>query len=157
MTLTKEPNGRFDNLLIDAFSSDSIPVHLMTKEAMALYLDKLTPNGVLTMHISNRHMELASVLASLARELNVHARVKHYQPPSASLNYDEPVPASVVVVARNADALLPLGSEAGWSPIEDRGTAVWTDDFSNIVTAIWRRYTVVFGSMWSNWKAKVGL
>ena len=157
MTLTKEPNGRFDNLLIDAFSSDSIPVHLMTKEAMALYLDKLTPNGVLTMHISNRHMELASVLASLARELNVHARVKQNQSRSASLNFDEPVPATVVVVARNADMLLPLGSAAGWTPIEDRGTAVWTDDFSNIVTAIWRHYTVVFGAMWSTWKAKVGL
>ena len=62
-------------IYVDAFSSDAIPVHLMTKEAMAIYLKKLAPGGVVIMHVSNRHLELASVVAGIAAgERHGHAR-----------------------------------------------------------------------------------
>lgn len=67
ITLGKEPNGQFDVVVLDAFSSDSIPAHLMTKEAMDLYFSKLKPGGALIFHISNRYMELASFLSASTR------------------------------------------------------------------------------------------
>jgi hypothetical protein len=157
LTLAKEPRGLFDNLLVDAFSSDSIPVHLLTREAIALYMDRLTIDGLLTIHISNRHMELASVIGALSRDLGLVARVKHYSPPDGGWDFDQAVSTSVVVIARRAEPLARLGAAESWEPLADIGTPVWTDDFSNIVTAIWRRYSVIFRHMWLGWMAKIGL
>jgi spermidine synthase len=64
LSLAEEPDQNFDVLVVDAFSSDAIPVHLLTREALALYVRKLRPDGVIVMHISNRFMELASVVAA---------------------------------------------------------------------------------------------
>ena len=61
LTLTKEPAARFDYLVIDAFSSDAVPVHLLTREALLLYFDKMQQNGLLALHISNRHLDLVGV------------------------------------------------------------------------------------------------
>jgi hypothetical protein len=156
LTLAREPHHAFDNLLVDAFSSDSIPVHLMTKEALALYVDRLAPGGILTMHISNRHMELASVVASLARELGLVAKVKNYHPPDGVWDFDRAVSTSVVVLARDVAHLGGLDAPAGWTSIPDRKTPVWTDDFSNIVTALWRHYSALLAHRWQGWMEKSG-
>jgi hypothetical protein len=140
LTLAKEPANRFDNLVIDAFSSDSIPVHLLTREALELYVSRLAPGGILTLHISNRHLELESVVASLAKVIQLPLRVKHHSPGVAK-TYDDPVGSVVVALAREEASLAPLDAVPGWRLAFDRGTRPWTDDFSNIVTAIWRRYT----------------
>lgn len=66
LTIADAPDGTYDFIVIDAFSSDAIPIHLMTKEAMEIYKRKLAPKGILVMHISNRHLELASVVAGVA-------------------------------------------------------------------------------------------
>src|SRR5262249_48013338 len=66
LTLADAPDGAYDVIVIDAFTSDAIPIHLMTREAMAVYLKKLAPNGMVLVHVSNRHMELASVVAGIA-------------------------------------------------------------------------------------------
>ncbi len=139
LTMAKEPKTAFDNLLIDAFSSDSIPVHLLTREAMALYLEKLAPGGLLALHISNRHLELESVVAALARDLSIHARIKNLTGGKGS-SYDDPVGSVVVTLAREEASLAPLDKMEGWRPLTDRKVVPWTDDFSNIVTALWRRY-----------------
>ncbi|CAN1564389.1 hypothetical protein MCEMSEM23_02843 [Rhabdaerophilaceae bacterium] len=139
LTLAQQPEGYFDNLLIDAFSSDSIPVHLLTREALSLYMSRLVPAGILTLHISNRHLELESVVASLARELGLSARIKRQAPPSGQ-SFEDPVGSIVVALARHPETLATIDLVEGWRSLEDRRIQPWTDDFSNIVTAIWRRY-----------------
>ena len=66
LTLTREPDHSFDLIIVDAYTSDAIPIHLATREAMAIYKAKITPTGVVMMHISNRHLELASVITGIA-------------------------------------------------------------------------------------------
>ena len=66
ISLGRVPERTYDLLVLDAFSSDSIPIHLMTREALSLYLSRLAPDGVLVMHISNRHLRLAPIVARLA-------------------------------------------------------------------------------------------
>jgi hypothetical protein len=139
LTLAAEKPASFDNLLIDAFSSDAIPLHLMTREALALYLSKITENGILTMHISNRHLELQSVVAALARDAGVTALYKA-DPGEGKSTLDARIGSMVVAIAKNPEALKPLADVPGWRPITDRGIAPWTDDFSNIVGALWRNY-----------------
>ena len=67
LTLTEEPDGRFDLLIMEAYSSDAIPMHLLTREAVALYMDKLAEDGLLAMHISNRFLDLEPVVCSYRR------------------------------------------------------------------------------------------
>ena len=139
LTLAQEPKAAFDSLLIDAFSSDSIPSHLLTREALALYLDRLADNGVLTLHVSNRHLELESVVAALARDAGAVALYKA-DPGEGGTTLEARVPSKVVVMAKSAAPLEPFGALQGWRPIQDRKVAVWTDDFSNIVGALVRHY-----------------
>ncbi|MCZ8188074.1 MAG: fused MFS/spermidine synthase [Beijerinckiaceae bacterium] len=139
LTLVNEPKGSFDSLLIDAFSSDSIPTHLLTREALALYLDRLAEDGVLTLHISNRHLELESVVAALARDAGAVALYKA-DPGEGRPTLEARIPSMVVVMAKSATPLKPFEALDGWRPIRDRGVAVWTDDFSNIVGALIRHY-----------------
>ncbi len=79
LTLAASPE-RYDLIVLDAFSSDAIPVHLLTREAMAGYLARLAPGGALVMHISNRHMELGSVVAAVAAAEGLVAYLKEDQP-----------------------------------------------------------------------------
>ena len=67
LTLVDAPDAAYDLIIVDAFSSDAIPIHLMTREAMELYARKIAPNGMVVMHLSNRHLELASVVAGIAQ------------------------------------------------------------------------------------------
>src|SRR5205814_6227831 len=79
LTLAKA-TGTFDLIILDAFSSDAIPIHLITQEALALYLSKLAPGGVLFFHITNRHLDLAPVLGDLAQHAGLAAIVQSYHP-----------------------------------------------------------------------------
>lgn len=144
LTLGREPQGGFDNLLIDAFSSDAIPMHLMTREALALYLSALKPDGILTMHISNRHLELESVVGALAQDAKVEALIKYDSPP-AYKTLDERVSSVVVVIGKTPAALAPLAGQPGWGALQVGQTQVWSDDYSNILGALWRRYAKRFG------------
>lgn len=127
---------RYDALIVDAFSSNAIPVHLLTREAVAMYLDRVAADGLVVLHISNRHMELESVLGAIARDLGVESRRKFHLVPAG----EEAISSShVVALSRDPKALAALDAE-GWQPIKDRGTRVWTDDYSNIIGAIWRVY-----------------
>ncbi|MEL6735021.1 MAG: fused MFS/spermidine synthase [Pseudomonadota bacterium] len=139
LTLKDQPDHSMSYLLIDAFSSDSIPVHLLTEEAFALYRSKLTKDGLLTVHISNRYMELESVLAALAGRLGMVARRGYFRPPSGLAS--EKVLASHVVVLANKEADFgPEFQQAPWKPLKDTGTTPWTDNYSNVPAAIMRRF-----------------
>jgi len=76
---------RFDFLIVDAFSSDAIPVHLLTREALALYLAKLAPGGVIALHISNRNLDLAPIVADLVADAGVVGWQRTFAPPDAAL------------------------------------------------------------------------
>jgi hypothetical protein len=122
-------------MILDAFSSDAIPVHLMTTEAVGLYLSRLAPGGVLAFHISNRHLNLAPVLARIAASHGLAVRQQlHKADPAVA-----PVvsPSWWMVMARNASDLGQLASDARWTmPQIPASTPLWTDDFSNILSVL---------------------
>jgi spermidine synthase len=126
----------YDLFVLDAFSSDAIPMHLMTTEALALYLSHLNPQGVLMFHISNQHLLLGPVVARLAASQNLVAleqvdlMAEHPQPVGKS-------PSHWVVMSRSAANLRPLVNDSRWhTPHAAAGTPLWTDDFSNILSAL---------------------
>ena len=114
--------------IIDAFSSDSIPSHLVTVEALDLYLSKLAPDGLLAMNISNRYLNLEPLLSGLAQEKGMFARIRRDQQfDSATAKFG----SSWVVMARKESTLGSILADTRWRPL--KGRVVWTDDFSNIL------------------------
>jgi spermidine synthase len=136
VSLAEHQDARYDLLVIDAFSSDAIPVHLLTREAVALYLARLAPGGVLAFHTSNRHLALMPVVARIAA--NVGA-VALYQSHDLAETGAGPAlsDSEWVVVARNPTDIAALSASGLWrSPQVNSATTLWTDDFSNILTTL---------------------
>lgn len=140
--LEKELDDKFDLIVLDAFSSDSIPVHLLTSEAMKMYFDKLNPDGVLAFHISNRYMELASIVASTAAEQNGVTFISSLRGGLWVSDKSEfKNRALVAVVSKVPDRLGALANSERWYKIDrTQFSDPWTDDFSNVLSAIYRRY-----------------
>lgn len=132
--LAYEPDQYFDLLLLDAFSSDSIPVHLVTREAMALYLSKLSDDGVFIAHISNRHLALENVFARLAELEGATALFQSYAP-EAEFTLDE-TPTMAMLFAKNEAVLERALATGKWRKVESDGKRAWTDDYSNIIGAM---------------------
>jgi len=129
--------GQFDIIVLDAFSSDAVPVHLMTREAIALYMSRLRPGGVVAIHISNRYLDLEPVLASIS----VSERL------TGLANFEGTIPSASatrgrtashwVVLARSAGDLQGLDTAPGWHPLAAvPGLRAWTDDYSNLFRSI---------------------
>jgi spermidine synthase len=136
LSLKKSPDGGFDLLILDAFSSDSIPVHLLTREALRLYRDKLAPGGVLMVHISNRKLDLAPVLANGAAAAGMTAIVQTDIVPSEG-RAEYVFTSRWVALAAGAADLDAVGTDARWHPLPPRPDAsLWTDDYSNILGAL---------------------
>jgi hypothetical protein len=140
-TLEKEPDHSFDVLLIDAFSSDAIPVHLITHEAIEMYFKKLAPDGLLMVHLSNRHLSLGPVVSAAAVALNKEARVRDDDDES----YVGKSSSTWAVLANKLpdlgklqdekDAEVP--SQLKWQELGNpNGTKEWTDDYSSIVSVM---------------------
>ena len=133
LTLAREPDGQFDVLLIDAFSSDAIPVHLITYEAVKMYFHKLAPHGLLMVHLSNRHLRLEPVVAGEAAELGVVARVRTDED-EAPLGKSS---STWAVLARTPEDLGRLKDDEKWKPLEPEARVpLWTDDYSSIVSVM---------------------
>jgi hypothetical protein len=137
LTFAKEPDGIYDLIIVDAYSSDAIPIHLATEEAMKIYKDKLAPQGAVLMHVSNRHLELASVVVGIADANDL----KSWSYSEDSGRDDEYIFAtSVLVSAREEADVGKLASSDQWAETEaDEKQRVWTDDYSNVLGAVWRR------------------
>jgi len=136
LSLKERPNGYYDALIIDAFSSDSIPIHLLTKQALTLYLDKLSEHGVLIFHISNMTLNLAPVVANLVTSVDAVAKYESYDPTVQEAN-DGAAASEWVAIARQPRDLAFLERYQGWKPLTSGPNGrPWTDDFSNIVSAI---------------------
>lgn len=132
---------QYDILILDAFSSDAIPVHLLTREAFRLYLGLLAPHGVIAIHISNDHVDLEPVIAAVANDLGLVSRVRHdfFMPESDAV--EGRAQAVWAVLARAPSDLGPLwDNSAQWEPLHHRDdVSAWTDDFSNIVRVFYWR------------------
>jgi hypothetical protein len=141
LTLAGVRDGLYDALVIDAFSSDNVPTHLLTKEAFALYFKKLAPRGVLLFHLSNRYLNLDPVIAAVADSLGVQARRLSYRPAPGMPSWQS-AGADVVAVAAPGGDLDFLARPAGWSiPPTPPAYAFWTDQRSDILRTIrWLRY-----------------
>jgi hypothetical protein len=137
LTFAREPDGIYDLIIVDAYSSDAIPIHLATQEAMKIYKDKLAPQGVVLMHVSNRHLELASVVVGIAEANDLKSWVY-----SEDSNRDNEYifATSVVVSARQEADVGKLASSDQWELTDaDKKQRVWTDDYSNVLGAVYRR------------------
>ena len=123
-----------DVLVLDTFSSDAIPVHLLTEEAFRTYLRVLAPEGILAVHISNRHLDLEPAIAAIAARTGIVGRIKRYSAPQALEELMASTSSNVVVLSRDEATLGALDLDAGWVPLgsPDR-VRVWTDDYASIV------------------------
>jgi hypothetical protein len=139
LALMREPAHGFDVLILDAFTSDAIPMHLMTREAMALYFDKLAPRGLVLLNISNRYVELAPVLGAIAGDLGLDGRWRTYQPDAAE-EKEGILQSTWVVLARDAAALGKVASDPDWQELPRTGLRTWTDSYSSLLAVIkWTR------------------
>ena len=134
LTLTASPE-RYDLIVLDAFSSDAIPVHLLTREAFAGYLSRLTARGAIVLHISNRHMALSRPAAAVGGAEGLVAYGKGQLPPDASAGEGRQ-PAEVVVFARNLQDLGDLPAQPGWKRLDPNPRVAWTDDYADVLGAI---------------------
>ncbi len=146
LSLSRQPPGSFDIIAVDAFSSDAIPMHLLTKEAMAVYARDLSPDGLLLVHISNRYLDLEPVLAAHQADGWTGA-IFQYQP--EPFEHVHNLSASVwIAMARDPRALERLKEASGqdgwlWWPLRRRpGFAGWTDDHASILPLLenWRNW-----------------
>jgi hypothetical protein len=128
LNMEREPPQQFDVLAIDAFSGDSIPVHLITYEAVGLYLRHMKPDGVMAFHVSNRFLDLKPVLLAIAEKHGLEYAYVHETAEEGGTTSDW------VLLTRNkafiyregiAEAIEPVAPQPGW--------ALWTDDFNNLV------------------------
>ncbi|WP_158820604.1 fused MFS/spermidine synthase [Granulicella sp. S156] len=130
ISLTQESSQHFDVLVVDAFSGDAIPVHLLTREAMALYQRHLAPGGIVAFHISNQFLNLAPEVALLASSANMQSRI--IDSPADSARGE--LAASWVLVSNNMDFFQQpeIASVARSIPAES-GLQLWTDDYSSLL------------------------
>jgi spermidine synthase len=128
--LAKGQPQNFDVLVLDTFSSDSIPVHLVTKESFGIYLQHLKPDGVLAAHVSNRYLDLRPVLWGLAREYGLIMQVVERSPVPGSDGF----PSIWVLLAREPASQLIPALQSHITPYDGSSASIplWTDDYSNL-------------------------
>jgi spermidine synthase len=141
LSLARAPDHRYDVIVLDAFSSDAIPVHLLTQEAVELYLSKLSDSGILLFHISNRFLTLGPVLARIAENLKL-AGLEQRDFRGSQKDVEESKTASHwVMIAHRRKQLTDFLSNPRWTSLDaNPPTDLWTDQYSNIVRVIeWKQ------------------
>ncbi len=147
LTLNRQPDAQYDILLIDAFSSDAVPAHLLTVEAIRMYLAKLKPNGILILHLSNRNLNLrgpaisGAIAAGGFPLLQLHTADDRLPPMWES---DE----HAVIVARSAAALEAFKRDPQWQTADAKGARPWTDDYTNLFGALMARLQDQWSGRW---------
>ncbi len=136
LTLAKQPNDHFDVLLIDAFSSDAVPAHLLTVEAVKGYLAKLKPDGVLILHLSNRNLELRSPAMAVAEAAGGFAVIQRHDaaddsPPLWESSED------AMLITKSLKAIEPYEADPRWNATDPTAARPWTDDYMNLIGALY--------------------
>jgi SAM-dependent methyltransferase len=130
----ERPGERYDLLIVDAFTSDAIPVHLLTREALRLYFEVLAPDGLLALHLSNRYLRLEPVVGNLVEDAGLGGRLLQHDdaPETEGANR-----STWAVLARRPEALGALARDERWTTATldiDPGVGTWTDDFHNVLS-----------------------
>jgi hypothetical protein len=137
LSLKSAPDRHYDLIVLDAFGSDAVPVHLITREALDLYLAKLREDGALVFNISNRYLDLQPVLGNLARSAGLICLAEDDTNVTEVEIRNGKFPSRWVVMARTRDNLGALAQDPRWNSPPDRpGMKVWTDDFSSILKVL---------------------
>jgi hypothetical protein len=132
LSIAKAPARHYDLIVLDAFSSDAIPTHLLTLEALSLYRSKLSETGILALHLSNRYLDLEPVLGRLIQAAGVAGLIRVNTQRTAELEAGGD-PSIWAAIASDPSSLGALQRDARWRPVGIReGVGLWTDDFSNI-------------------------
>lgn len=126
-------DASYDALILDAFNSGSVPIHLLTTEAFGVYLKRLKPDGVILLHVSNRYLDLRPVLAAAARELGLSAASKRQ---ILSGEVEDGRVASVWVAIGRETAMKALIEKNGWRGLEASGASAWTDRHASLLPAL---------------------
>jgi SAM-dependent methyltransferase len=126
----------YDVLILDAFNSGAVPVHLLTTEALSLYERRLTPDGVLLLHVSNRYLDLRPMLASSAAEQGLHGAAKRLA--RQGLAADGRTPSCWIALSRDARKTDALIQARGWRPLSEsaRGVRPWTDQHASLLPVL---------------------
>ena len=135
IVLASEPPAGLDMLVVDAFSSDAVPMHLLTREASAVYQRRLTPDGLLMIHISNRFLDLEPILAAAERD-GWHTALRDYDATPAESNRGYATSAWVALARNPAmlDRLKKASGQEPWRPLHaQKGFKGWTDDHASIL------------------------
>jgi hypothetical protein len=130
----ERPQERYDVILVDAFTSDAIPVHLLTREAIRLYFEMLAPRGILALHISNRYLRLKPVVANLAEDAGLGGRLIQDGDTGEIKGATE---ATWVLLARTPEDFGGLATDARWTAVKletEPRVGTWTDDFHNLLS-----------------------
>lgn len=144
VSLQNIPDNSYDLLIIDAYSSDAVPVHLMTREAVELYRTKLKSDGMLLFHISNRFFKLSPIIKSICDDLDIDCLRSYDEPSTYSTRYDwydyDQLCRSDWIAAGNPKHLEALKLYAKWDKVElNTGYSLWTDDYANLLQVyMWR-------------------
>lgn len=143
LTMAREPDKSLDLIIVDAFTSDAIPVHLMTAEALQVYADKLTDEGIAVLHVSNRYLDLEEVLAATVPKI---AGLKGIviSDDTSDGSYASTT-STIVVVSKSETALEPFRGVDGSSELPAAKLKAWTDDYSDIL-----------GPFMSKWRKRTG-
>ena len=136
LTVAKQPPAQFDILLIDAFSSDAVPAHLLTVEAVQGYLAKLRPDGVLILHLSNRNLDLMGPAQAVARKAGGWALAQEFRPEKDPEGAWES-PEDAVIVAHNHEALATFRASGHWRVADPFKARPWTDDYTNLAGSLY--------------------
>jgi spermidine synthase len=133
LSIEKAPDGEFDVLMLDAFNSDSIPAHLISREAVQTYLQKLKPNGLILFHVSNRYMNVEGLVSAVASDAGLYGLVRYDenegQPGKTSSDY--------VITAKHRESFGEINYNEFWTTMQKPDAIQpWTDDYSNMKTII---------------------
>src|SRR5712691_3461410 len=136
LTLAHQADGAFGLIVLDAFSSDSIPLHLLTREAMVGYVAKLAPGGLLAYHISNRYLTLEPVVAAAAADLGLGAWIQENDPTAEERAQGKTTSTWMIVARDRRDVAALIAPPSRWRSSRPlAGSLAWTDDFSNVIGA----------------------
>jgi SAM-dependent methyltransferase len=131
VSLARAARGQFDLIILDAFTSDAIPVHLLTREALEVYLRALAPGGIIVFHVTNAYLNVKGVVAATIADAGLTQLYKRGGVGGGTFTTE------LIIAARSEADLEFLSSKTGWLPLSTRPTRPWTDSYSSLADALW--------------------
>lgn len=133
VVLAQQMDTQYDILVIDAYSSDAVPIHLTTNEAIMLYLERVKPGGIIMLHISNRYYDIARPLGRSAADLGLTAAIQRYDGSPVDTGNS---PSHVVVMSADPDSIARFTADPRWDVLQNDGGRIWTDDYANLLSIL---------------------